>query len=62
MAILFNREVKLVETDYREKPYFSDHQGSMTIKDKCFVCILGLLGCLFTMNIIVYSIAEKLMY
>ena len=62
MAILFSREEKLIETDYREKPYFSDHQEAMTLKDKCFVCILGVLGCLFTMNIVVYSIAEKLMY
>lgn len=59
---IFNREVRVVETDYRDKSYFSDHQGAMTLKDKCFVCVLGVLGCLFTMNILVYSIAEKLTY
>ena len=59
---LFNREMRIVETDYRSKPYFSDHQEVMTMKDKCFVCVLGVLGCLFTMNILVYGYVGKFIY
>ena len=60
MSILSNRSAEIVETDYREKPYFSDRQSMMTFKDKCFVCVLALLGCLFTMNMVAYSAVERL--
>jgi len=55
MSLIFTKSNRLVESDYRVKPYFSDQQSVLTLKDKCFVCILAMLGCLFTMNIIVYT-------
>lgn len=52
---IFSKDKLIVETDYRDKSYFSDRQNDLTLQDKCFVCVLGVLGILFTMNIFAYS-------